>query len=351
VEALDHRRITGAFTPPARRIAAPITSCMKRRASSCNRDSMLSSPHPFHRRILSLFHRRVIRVLYQPEESMTCIARFQPDRSFLMPFAQLADQRICFEDTGGDGLPVILSHGFLMDREMFAQQVAALSPEFRVITWDERGFGQTESDGRPFTYWDSAGDCLALLDHLGIREAVFGGMSQGGFISLRAALLAPERVLGLVLMDTQAGAEDPEKIAGYRQLMDSWIANGLSEEVAQIIANIIIAEPEENARWIAKWKALRDPRKLVAPTDCLMEREDITARLPGIAAPALVIHGSLDTAIPLSQAEALCSGIGGRTELVVIEGAAHSANLTHAAAVNPPIRAFLRSLQAAAGTS
>jgi len=268
-----------------------------------------------------------------------------------MPFAQLADQRICFEDTGGDGLPVILSHGFLMDREMFAQQVAALSPEFRVITWDERGFGQTESDGRPFTYWDSAGDCLALLDHLGIREAVFGGMSQGGFISLRAALLAPERVLGLVLMDTQAGAEDPEKIAGYRQLMDSWIANGLSDEVAQIIANIIIAEPEENARWIAKWKALKDPRQLVAPTDCLMVREDITARLPGIAAPALVIHGSLDTAIPLSQAEALCSGIGGRTELVVIEGATHAANLTHAAAVNPPIRAFLRSLQAAAGTS
>jgi 3-oxoadipate enol-lactonase len=172
---------------------------------------------------------------------MTCFARFQPDRSLLIPFAQLGDQRICFDDTGGNGLPFILSHGFLMDRQMFAQQAAVLSPEFRVITWDERGFGQTESDGRPLTYWDWARDCLALLDHLGILQAVFGGMSQGGFISLRAALLAPERVLGLVLMDTQAGAEDPEKITGYRQLMDSWIAHGLSDEVAQIIADIIIA--------------------------------------------------------------------------------------------------------------
>ena len=80
-----------------------------------------------------------------------------------------------------------------------------------------------------------------------------------------------------------------------------------------------------------------------------MGREDITDRLPEIAAPALVIHGSLDTAIPLSRAEALCAGMSGRTELVVIEGAAHAANLTHAAAVNPPIRAFLRSLQAPAG--
>ena len=74
-----------------------------------------------------------------------------------------------------------------------------------MITWDERGFGDTEYDGEPFTYWDSAADCLGLLDHLGIDRAVVGGMSQGGFVSLRAALTAPERVRGLILIDTQAG--------------------------------------------------------------------------------------------------------------------------------------------------
>ena len=63
---------------------------------------------------------------------------------------------------------MILGHGFLMDHEMFAPQVAALAPEFRVITWDERGFGLTEFDDKPFTYWDSADDCLGLLTHLGI---------------------------------------------------------------------------------------------------------------------------------------------------------------------------------------
>ncbi len=104
-----------------------------------------------------------------------------------MPFASVNGQRVFFEDSGGDGPPVILAHGFLMDHEMFAPQVAALTPEFRVITWDERGFGATEFDGKPFTYWDSARDCLGLLDHLGIDRAVVGGMSQGGFLSLRAA--------------------------------------------------------------------------------------------------------------------------------------------------------------------
>jgi len=122
-----------------------------------------------------------------------------------LPYANVNGQRIYFEDTGG-GAPVILGHGFLMDHEMFAPQVAVLAPEFRVITWDERGFGLTEFDGKPFTYWDSARDCLALLDDLGIDRAVVGGMSQGGFLSLRAALTAPERVRALVLLDTSADA-------------------------------------------------------------------------------------------------------------------------------------------------
>ena len=56
---------------------------------------------------------------------------------------------------------------------------------------DERGFGGTRAPG-PFTYWDSANDALALLDHLGIESAVFTGMSQGGFLSMRAALTTPE---------------------------------------------------------------------------------------------------------------------------------------------------------------
>ena len=80
-----------------------------------------------------------------------------------------------------------------MDHEMFEPQVAALSNEFRCITWDERGFGQTVANG-PFTYWDSADDALALLSHLGVDAAFFVGMSQGGFLSLRAALRSPDRV-------------------------------------------------------------------------------------------------------------------------------------------------------------
>src|SRR6516225_529714 len=106
---------------------------------------------------------------------------------------------IAYSDSGGDGPAVVLSHGYLMDSSMFEPQVAALAPEYRVITWDERGFGATKATG-PFSYWDSARDVIGLLDHLGIERAVLGGMSQGGFLSLRATLSAPDRVRGLILI-------------------------------------------------------------------------------------------------------------------------------------------------------
>jgi 3-oxoadipate enol-lactonase len=174
-----------------------------------------------------------------------------------MPFAEVNGQRIRFDDSGGEGPPVVLSHGFLMDREMFGPQVEALAPEFRLITWDERGFGETEFDGQPFTFWDSASDCLGLLDHLSIDRAMLGGMSQGGFLSLRAALLAPDRVRALVLIDSQAGVEDPERLPGYRQMQQVWIENAPVDQVAQTIAGLIIGEPVLSEAWIAKWRKLQ----------------------------------------------------------------------------------------------
>jgi pimeloyl-ACP methyl ester carboxylesterase len=260
-----------------------------------------------------------------------------------MPFADINGQRIRFEDSGGSGPPVIFSHGFLMDRDMFAAQVQALHPEFRVITWDERGFGETEFDGEPFTYWDSARDCLGLLDHLGIDQAVFGGMSQGGFLSLRAALLAPARVRALVLIDTQSGPEDPEVIPAYRQMQKTWLEVGPVDELTQAIAGLIIGDPVVSESWIAKWRTL--PRAAMdEPTNCLFEREDLTDRVSEITCPAIIFHGTADMSIPAQKAQELSERLPGSTGVVLVEGAAHASNLTHPEQVNGPLLQFLRSL-------
>ena len=261
-----------------------------------------------------------------------------------MPHADINGQRIYFEDTGGDGPAVILAHGFLMDQEMFAPQVEALSSDYRVITWDERGFGQTEFDGKPFTYWDSASDCLGLLDHLGIDRAVVGGMSQGGFVSLRVALTAPERVRGLILLDTQAGTEDPDTVPAYDTMRDTWLAVGPVDELADVVADIIIADPAVNPTWIAKWQA-RPKELFEQPYATLTTRDDVTDRLgeitaPGDRGPRHRGHGDLDGPCRGTR----CGTVGSGP--VVKVGGAHAANLTNPGPVNEAIVEFLASLPA-----
>ncbi len=142
-----------------------------------------------------------------------------------MPTFERPRAQLYYEDSGGDGPVVCFSHGILMDADMFASQVEVLRAEFRCIAWDERGHGRSVSDGS-FTYWDLADDLLALLDHLDVERALFVGMSQGGYLSLRAALRAPERVAGLFLIDTQAGLEPEDLVPGYQMLADEWATNG-----------------------------------------------------------------------------------------------------------------------------
>jgi 3-oxoadipate enol-lactonase len=261
-----------------------------------------------------------------------------------MATASVNGFNITYTDHGGDGPAVVFSHGYLMDSGMFDPQVAALAPEYRVITWDERGFGGTRVS-EPFSYWDSAADVLGLLDHLGIREAVLAGMSQGGFISLRAAMTAPDRVRGLVLIDSQAGLENPEVIPAYEQMEQIWMEQG-PEPVQDVVASIILGPADgsvDHAPWFAKWAKL-DVSEIPFAFRCLIDRDDLTGRLGEINCPTLILHGTADPAIPMERAEAVRDGVSGSATLVKVEGGTHASNLSHPDQVNAAILEFLRSL-------
>jgi pimeloyl-ACP methyl ester carboxylesterase len=261
-----------------------------------------------------------------------------------MATAEVNGVTLSYTDSGGDGPAVVLSHGYLMDAEMFAPQVAALAPEYRVITWDERGHGGTPAPG-PFSYWDSARDVLGLLDHLGIERAVLGGMSQGGFLSLRAALEAPGRVRGLILIDSQAGLEDPATVPAYEEMERIWLEQG-PEPVRDVVASIILGPPDgpvDYSPWFAKWDKL-DREEMVHPFRCLVDRDDITGRLGEISIPAVIVHGTADAAIPMARAEAVRDGLAGPVTLTSVDGGSHASNLSHPDQVNEVILEFLSSL-------
>ncbi len=259
-----------------------------------------------------------------------------------MPVAEVNGQQIAYDDTGGDGPALVFSHGFLMDRTMFDAQIEVLSENHRCVTWDERGFGDTPVEG-PFTYWDSADDAIGLMDHLGIDQAVLIGMSQGGYLSLRAAMAYPDRVRGLVVIDSGVFVDDEEALAGYSGMIQHWVSDEPLGEVATMVAGLIIGEPTLMEKWIGIWES-RDRSTIKYPGDCLLGRDDISGRVDEITCPVLIVHGEEDLAIPIESARQLCGDLADCRGMIPVPGASHASNLTHPEVVTPAIAEFLEGL-------
>jgi 3-oxoadipate enol-lactonase len=259
-----------------------------------------------------------------------------------MAIAEVNGQKIAFNDTGGDASALIFSHGFLMDKTMFDTQVDHFTADYRCICWDERGFGDTAANAS-FSYWDSADDVIALMDHLDIDQAVLLGMSQGGFLSLRAALRYPDRVRALVLIDSGVHVDPPEVLEGYGQMMDHWMSDEPLGDVGNYVASLIINEPLLMEKWIAIWES-RDRYSLKYPAETLLTRDDITDQVAEINCPVLVVHGEEDQAIPIDTAEEMIKKLPDCRGLTRVPGAAHASNMTHPEIVNPAIAAFLQGL-------
>ena len=260
-----------------------------------------------------------------------------------MPYADANGQRIYFTDTGGDGPAVLFSHGFFMDHEMWAPQLAALGDRYRSVTWDERCWGQTEQTDEAFDYWDLADDACALLDHLGIDQAVWCGMSQGGFLSLRAALAHPDRVRALVLVDTSPTEEAPDGRVVYEGMFDQALSTGLDPDLTAGIAGFLFGPDFDSTNWKGKWVS-KPASAIQRAFDCLTGRDDISDRLGEITCPTLVFHGEVDAAFPLADAEGWVPRLGGPNELVRVPGAGHSSNLEDPETVNAALVAFLDGL-------
>ncbi|MFJ8386515.1 alpha/beta fold hydrolase [Streptomyces sp. NPDC094438] len=257
-----------------------------------------------------------------------------------MPVAKIGTSLIHSVDTGGDGPAVVFSHGNLMDADMWRSHIERLAPAYRCVAWDARLHGRTQDDGAPYTYWESAADLLALLDELRIERAHLVGHSQGGFTSLRAALLAPTRVASLTLIDTAAAAWPPEALAQMAAVRDGLRGHG-PEVVGPALLELLLGVPELYPEWLAKWRS-QPAGRLADAVGVLMAVDDITSRLGEVRAPALVVHGTDDRPIPLSEGRALAAALPAAA-FVPIPGAGHTPSLTHAEMVHEPMTAFLNS--------
>lgn len=165
-------------------------------------------------------------------------------------------------------------------------------------------------------------------------------MSQGGYVSLRAALRYPEKVQALVLIATHAGMEEENQKVVYSQLLSAWLENSLTDEIAQGVSGFILGADKELAvPWIKKWQTI-DDSTLRLNFKALADRDDLAPTLSKLQMPALVVWGNEDRAISIEQARQLEIGIT-HSQFMEVSGAAHSVNMTHADIVNTKIKTFL----------
>lgn len=260
-----------------------------------------------------------------------------------MPFCDRDGNHLYYEDSGGDGPAIVFSHGAFLDHSIWDPVVAALAPAHRCITWDARGHGMSEANG-PFDYWALAGDVVALLDATGVESAVLVGMSQGGWLTQRAALAHPDRVRGVVLTGTSLHLLSSEEQAGYQQLADAWLAMGPVGEIGDAVLNIqFLPTDYDGSRFLHGWRS-RPPASWAQVWATVLGRDDIDDRFGEIKCPALCIQGTGDGIFPVALAEEMSSLLPDSRGVVAVEGGPHCISLTFPAEMSAAIRDFVAGL-------
>jgi 3-oxoadipate enol-lactonase len=254
-----------------------------------------------------------------------------------MPVLKANGLSIFYSDEG-QGEPLLLIHGFPLSSQMYVPQRAALKHRFRVITPDLRGMGQSDVPTSGYSMDAYVDDLLALLDHLDIERAVVGGMSMGGYIAFALLRRAPERVKGLVLIDTKATADDEEMLQKRRALIEQ-VRNGGPKEAADTSKMLTERTHQENPDLVDYVQSimLSTPADgIVGALQAMIVRPDSTSMLRTINVPTLIIVGSDDPLTPPESAKQM-QQVMPNARLVVIEDAAHASNLERPEDVNRAI--------------
>ena len=197
------------------------------------------------------------------------------------------------------GPAVVFANSLGTDLRLWDDTVAELPAGFDAVRYDKRGHGLSSAPQPPYAMADHAHDLIGLLDALDIDRAVVCGISVGGMIALKAALDAPERVGGLVLMDTghRIGTSD-----GWQQRIDTVMADGLGGLADTIILGWLSdGYRRDNPGMAQAWRHMvaRTPAPHGYAGTCAALRDtDLTPRLSEVTQPALVLCGSDDPSTP-----------------------------------------------------
>ncbi len=241
-----------------------------------------------------------------------------------MPYFTRDDVRLYYEDHG-QGLPILLTHGFAASTGMWQPQIDAFAPQYRLIPWDMRGHGDSDcpADQALYSQDHTVEDMRALLDHLQIDQAVIAGHSLGGFMSLAFHVAYPGRVRALLLQGCGPG---------YRKAEARAVWNERTEKRARMIEEqglpAIRGGAEVGLSKLSSAAGLaRAARGILSQVDAR-----VIDNLPHITVPTIMIAGDGDE--PYLTGIEYMAGKISHADKLIIANAGHGANVEQAEVFN-----------------
>jgi 3-oxoadipate enol-lactonase len=263
-----------------------------------------------------------------------------------MPHIERQRQRISYAETGS-GPAVVLGHSLLCSGEMWENQVPVLGASYRVVNIDYRGHGKSSTVRSRFTLSDLVDDTVAILDELGIEQAIWAGLSTGGMVALRAAVDVPERVRAILVADASAASEPLYPRVKYRALGLGARIVGLRPFVPAVLPIMFGKTTLRENRvlvdeWIPNLLSIDLP-SVLRVLEAVVTRESLLGDLPGIDVPSLVMVGNEDVAQPVPRSQQIAEGIPGSL-LEIIPKAGHLCALEQPERVTEVMLEFFDSL-------
>jgi pimeloyl-ACP methyl ester carboxylesterase len=247
----------------------------------------------------------------------------------------------------GQGMPLVLLHGFPFNGSLWQHQMRSLSDACRVIVPDLRGFGRSEAAEGTYEMTLLAQDVLQLLDALAIQKAVIIGHSMGGYVTLALWRLAAERFSALGLVASHVWADSDAQRQGREQLIAQVMERGADAVVEALLPRLFAPKLPKDAPIVRQARAMMLAARSISLTSALrgmMNRPDSSDLLPQIAVPTLILCGDSDPILPLERAEEMARLLPNAT-LITVQDAAHMPMLEQPQATAAAIRHFLAAVR------
>ena len=265
------------------------------------------------------------------------------------------DVRLHIEDSGGGGRPVVLIHGWPLSAQAWEQQVSVLrAAGHRVVAYDRRGFGRSDKPDSSYSYDTLADDLQRVMDQCGLQDVTLVGFSMGGGeVARYVGRLGESRLHSVVFAaavppylmktaDNPEGPLTPEKAQQKKRALvedrdayfDEFTKNFFSADGVLLVTEAQRAEAIAVCQQSAQHAALACMDSF-ATTDF---RDD----LKQLKVPTLVIHGDSDAIVPIEGSGQRTHRAVAHSKLVVVKGAPHGLNVSHAGAFNDALLTFMR---------